>query len=44
MLIEFGDRFDFTVADVFEWCREAGFRRTGVMPLAGPVSAGVAYK
>jgi predicted O-methyltransferase YrrM len=44
MLIEFGDAFDFTVADFFEWCREAGFRRTEVVPLAGPASAGVAYK
>jgi len=44
MLIEFGDAFDFTVADFFGWCREAGFRRTEVVPLAGPASAGVAYK
>jgi cyclopropane fatty-acyl-phospholipid synthase-like methyltransferase len=44
MLIEFGDAFDFTVADFFGWCREAGFRRTEVIPLAGPASAGVAYK
>lgn len=44
MLIEFGDAFDFTGADFFEWCREAGFRRTEVIPLAGPASAGVAYK
>jgi hypothetical protein len=44
MLIEFGDAFDFTVADFFEWCRQAGFRRMEVIPLAGPASAGVAYK
>ena len=44
MLIEFGDAFDFTVADFFGWCREAGFRRTEVIPLAGSASAGVAYK
>ena len=44
MLIEFGDAFDFTVSDFFAWCREAGFRRTEVIPLAGPASAGVAYK
>ena len=44
MLIEFGDAFDFTAADFFGWCREAGFRRTEVIPLAGPASAGVAYK
>lgn len=44
MLIEFGDAFDFTAADFFGWCRQAGFRRTEVIPLAGPASAGVAYK
>ena len=44
MLIEFGDAFDFTAADFFGWCREAGFSRTEVIPLAGSASAGVAYK
>jgi cyclopropane fatty-acyl-phospholipid synthase-like methyltransferase len=44
MLIEFGDAFDFTGADFSGWCREAGFRRTEVIPLAGPASAGVAFK
>ncbi|WP_411870219.1 methyltransferase [Vulcanococcus limneticus] len=44
MLIEFGDAFDFTGADFDRWCREAGFRRTEVIPLGGPASAGVAYK
>jgi predicted O-methyltransferase YrrM len=44
MLIEFGDAFDFTGADFDRWCRDAGFRRTEVIPLAGPASAGVAYK
>jgi len=44
MLIEFGDAFDFTGADFSEWCRAAGFRRTEIIPLAGPASAGVAYK
>jgi O-methyltransferase domain/Dimerisation domain len=44
MLIEFGDAFDFTAADFFRWCREAGFRDTEVIPLTGPASAGVAYK
>ena len=44
MLIEFGDAFDFTAADFFGWCREVGFTRTEVIPLAGPASAGVAYK
>ena len=44
MLIEFGDAFDFTGADFNRWCLEAGFKRTEVLPLAGPASAGVAYK
>jgi len=44
MLIEFGDAFDFTGADFSRWCREAGFSSTEVIPLAGPASAGVAYK
>jgi predicted O-methyltransferase YrrM len=44
MLIEFGDAFDFTGADFSGWCREVGFSRTEVIPLAGPASAGVAYK
>src|SRR5262249_50697910 len=44
MLIEFGGAFRFPPADFFGWCREAGFRRTEVIPLGGPASAGVAYK
>ena len=44
MLIEFGDAFDFTGADFSGWCREVGFVTTEVIPLAGPASAGVAYK
>ena len=44
MLIEFGEAFDFTGADFGGWCREAGFRKIEVIPLAGPASAGVAYK
>jgi ubiquinone/menaquinone biosynthesis C-methylase UbiE len=44
MLIEFGDAFDFTGADFIGWCREAGFKTFDVIPLAGPASAGVAYK
>jgi len=44
MLIEFGDAFDFTAADFFGWCRDAGFRTMEAIPLAGPASAGVAYK
>jgi hypothetical protein len=44
MLMEFGDAFDFTGADFFEWCREAGFSRFETIPLEGPSSAAVAYK
>src|SRR4030095_11160471 len=44
MLIEFGEAFDFTGADFSGWCRSVGFRETEVIPLAGPASAGVAYK
>ena len=44
MLIEFGDAFDFTGADISRWCREVGFSRTEIIPLGGPASAGVAYK
>ena len=44
MLIEFGEAFDFTGAQFSEWCREAGFSRCEIIPLAGPASAAVAYK
>jgi hypothetical protein len=44
MLIEFGDAFDFTGSDFAGWCREAGFRHVEILPLAGPASAGIAYK
>ncbi len=44
MLIEFGDAFDFTGRDFKAWCVEAGFKRTEVLPLAGPCSAAIAYK
>ena len=44
MLVEFGDAFDFTGADFASWCKEAGFREFEVLPLAGPTSAGIAYK
>jgi hypothetical protein len=44
MLIEFGDAFDFTGRDFAGWCKEVGFRKVEVLPLAGPASAGVAYK
>jgi O-methyltransferase domain/Dimerisation domain len=44
MLIEVGDAFDFTGAQFWSWCREAGFQRYEVLPLAGPCSAVIAYK
>lgn len=44
MLIEFGDAFDFTGADFAGWCQAAGFKKTEIIHLAGPASAGVAYK
>ena len=44
MMIEFGDAFDYSAADFEEWCREVGFDRFEVSPLAGPSSAAVAYK
>jgi O-methyltransferase domain/Dimerisation domain len=44
MLIEFGDAFDFTGADFAGWCKEVGFKEIDVVPLAGPTSAGIAYK
>jgi hypothetical protein len=44
MLLEFGDAFDFTGADLWSWCQEAGFKRYEVIYLAGPCSAAIAYK
>ena len=44
MLIEFGDAFDFTGADVTDWCKQVGFKKVEIMPLAGPASAAIAYK
>ncbi len=44
MLIEFGDAFDFTGGALEGWCREAGFKEFEMMHLAGPASAGIAYK
>jgi 2-polyprenyl-3-methyl-5-hydroxy-6-metoxy-1,4-benzoquinol methylase len=44
MLIELPGGFDYTGRQFDGWCREAGFARTEVIPLAGPMSAAVAYK
>ena len=44
MLVEFGEAFDYSGVDFTGWCKEAGFSRTEIISLAGPASAGVAYK
>lgn len=44
MLIEVGDGFDFTGADIDQWAKETGFRATTVIPLSGPASAAIAVK
>ena len=44
MLIEFGDAFDYTGSDFAGWCKDTGFKDVEVLPLAGPTSAGIAYK
>ncbi len=44
MLIETTEGFNFTEADFNEWCMEAGFSRTSLMPLTGSSSAAIAIK
>lgn len=44
MLIETGTGFDYTFADFNKWAKEAGFKSTSIMQLAGPSSAAIAYK
>ena len=44
MLIENGDAFDYTPNDFEKWAKKAGFKRTEILPLAGPTSAAIAYK
>jgi O-methyltransferase domain/Dimerisation domain len=44
ILLETGDGFDFTGADFWNWCQEAGFKRYEVLHLVGPCSAAIAYK
>jgi hypothetical protein len=44
MLIETSDGYDFTGAHFADLTKEAGFKRTEIIPLAGPASAAVAYK
>jgi cyclopropane fatty-acyl-phospholipid synthase-like methyltransferase len=44
MLIENGNAFDYMPSDFNRWTTKAGFKRTEIIPLAGPTSAAVAYK
>lgn len=44
MLIETKGGFDYTGRQFTGWCKEAGFSRTEIVPLAGPSSAAIAYK
>ncbi len=44
MLIEFGDAFDYTGADITGWCEAAGFSDVHILPLTGPASAALAVK
>lgn len=44
MLIESGDGFDFTGADLSGWCSDAGFKKVEILPLVPPASAVVAHK
>jgi len=44
MLIETHEGYDFTFHDFQELCKEAGFKKFELLPLAGPVSAAIAYK
>lgn len=44
MLIENGDAFDYMPSDFNRWAMAAGFKKTEIIPLAGPTSAAIAYK
>jgi precorrin-6B methylase 2 len=44
MLIESAEGYDYTAAEFNEWAREAGFKKTSLMPLTGPASAVIAIK
>ena len=44
MLIENGNAFDYMPSDFKRWATKAGFKRTEIIPLAGPTSAAIAYK
>ena len=44
MLIETPGGSDYTRTQFDQWCREAGFTHTDIVPLAGPTSAAIAHK
>jgi len=44
MLIETTEGFDYTMSDFTRWAKEIGFRKTELLPLAGPTSAAIAFK
>ena len=44
MLIETYEGYDFTATKFKRWAKDAGFRKTEVIPLNGPTSAAIAYK
>ncbi|MBZ5859568.1 acetylserotonin O-methyltransferase [Flavihumibacter profundi] len=44
MLIETGKGFDYTFADFNKWAKIVGFKKTDLLPLAGPSSAAIANK
>jgi hypothetical protein len=44
MLVSCGNATDFTGGEFMKWCRQAGFRHTEILHLAGPCSAGIARK
>ena len=44
MMLEFGEAFDFSVADLRGWCIEVGFTKVEDLPLEGSGGAAVAYK
>lgn len=44
MLIETPGGFDYTIGDCRGWLKGTGFRRTQVLPLAGPTIAVIGYK
>ena len=44
MLIETPEGFDYTFGSFDGWCRDAGFTRTGRVPLHGATSAAIAWK